>query len=111
MPGPAGGPVEEEELPAFERAVDDGLGEAGVAEGIAPLGDGRLVGGEGDRSSFEVAVVDDVEEDVDGVVAVVIDSCQELLQPGREDPVHLEDRGIPTKESVPGVVALFPRNR
>jgi hypothetical protein len=70
MPGPVGRAVEDEKLPLFEGSVDDGLGEVTVVEDIAPLGERRLVGGEDHGLALEGTFVDDVEEDVGGVVAV-----------------------------------------
>jgi hypothetical protein len=56
-------------MPAPTDAVDDGFGEIVIVEDIAPAF-GRLVGGEDHRAASDVAVVDDVVEDVGGVVAV-----------------------------------------
>ncbi|HET6414095.1 MAG TPA: hypothetical protein VFG53_18700, partial [Anaeromyxobacter sp.] len=54
---------------ALEDAVDDGGREVLVVEDAAP-GIERLVGGEDHRATLQVALVDDVEEHVGGVVAV-----------------------------------------
>lgn len=65
---PDGGSVEDDEAAVVEDSVEDGLGEVVVVEDAAPLGQG-LVGGEDDRLALEVALVDDVVEDIGGVVA------------------------------------------
>lgn len=69
MPGPVGRAVDDDEFAAFEGAIDDGLGEVGIMEDVAPLGAWRLVGGEDDRPVLDVTAVDDLEEDVGVVVA------------------------------------------
>ena len=38
--GAVGGSVGDDEAAAFEDAVDDGVGEVVVVEGVAPLGEG-----------------------------------------------------------------------
>lgn len=70
MAGAVAGAVEDEEASALEDAIDDGVGEVTVVEGVAPVGERRLVGGEDHGPLSGVAVVDDVEEHVGGVVAV-----------------------------------------
>ena len=69
MLGPDGRSVEAQESPSLEDAVDDGVGEIVVVEDAAPA-PRMLVGGEDHRASSDVAVVDDVIEDVRCVVAV-----------------------------------------
>lgn len=64
-----GGAVELEDASALEDAVDDGIGEILVVEHVAPSL-GRLVGCEHHRAAADVALVDDMEQDVGGVVAV-----------------------------------------
>ena len=64
------GPVETQHAAALEDAVDDGLGEIVVVEHGAPGGLRRLVGGEDHRASADVALVDDVVQDVRRVGAV-----------------------------------------
>ena len=56
---------------AVQDAIDDGVGQVVIVEDVAPLGAGRLVGGEDHGLSLGVAVVDDMEEDVGGVWSVV----------------------------------------
>jgi len=58
-----------DEASSFEDAVGDGLGEVVVVEDPAPLIKG-LVGGEDHGPPAQVAVVDDLKEDVGGVGAV-----------------------------------------
>jgi hypothetical protein len=61
--------VEAEETAPLEDAVDDGDGEVLVVQDLAPGVEG-LVGGEDHRAPLEVALVDDVVEDVGRLVAV-----------------------------------------
>jgi hypothetical protein len=63
------GAVEGEEPTSLENAIDDGGGEVGVVQDAAP-GIERLVGGEDHGATVQVAVVDDVEEDIGGVGAI-----------------------------------------
>jgi hypothetical protein len=67
--GPEGWPVEAEESTPFEDPVDDRIGEIVIMQDVAPA-PWMLVGGEDHGPSVDVAVVDDVVEDVGGVVAV-----------------------------------------
>src|ERR1043165_2777440 len=62
-------PVETEESSALEYSVDDGVCEIVVVKDIAPAFR-MLVRGEDHRTTTDVAGVDDVVEDVRGVVAV-----------------------------------------
>jgi hypothetical protein len=68
--GAVAGAVEDEEAPALEDAVDDGVGEVAVVQRVAPVGGRGHVGGEDHRPLSGVAVVDDVDEDAGGVAAV-----------------------------------------
>jgi len=61
--------AELDESTALEDSVNDGFGEVVVVEDSAPVVE-RLVGGEDDRPPTQVAMVDDLEEDVGGVGAV-----------------------------------------
>ena len=65
--GAVAGALELDMATSFQDAVEDGLGQVGIMEDLAPGGKG-LVGGEEDGFALEVAFVDDLEEDVGGVV-------------------------------------------
>lgn len=89
MLGPGAGAVEEDEPPALQCPVDDGIREIAVVEDIAPVRERRLVGGEEDGALADVAIVDDVEEDVGGVgsvgqVADLVNDEHMRLRVGRE---------------------------
>ena len=66
MAGAVGGPAQLEMAPSFEHPVEDRLGEIRVVEHSAP-GAQRLVRREQHRAVMQVALVDDVEEDVGGI--------------------------------------------
>ena len=81
--------------PPLEHAIEDGFGEIGIVQHAAP-GAERLVGGEDHGPVMQVAVVDDLEEDVGGVrpiaeVADLVDdehvgmrvAGQDLSEPAR----------------------------
>ena len=53
----------------FENAVQDGLGEIGIVEHLAPGFEG-FVGGEDHGSLVQVAIIDDLEEDIGSIRAV-----------------------------------------
>jgi len=61
------GTVEDEEAAALKGAVDDGLGQVVVMENGTPCDEWRLVGGEEERPSAQVTIVDNVEQHVGGV--------------------------------------------
>jgi hypothetical protein len=67
--GPHRGTVEAQQAAAFEDAIDDGIGEIVIVKHGPPTL-WMLVRGEDHRTSSDVAIVDDVVEDVGGVVAV-----------------------------------------
>ena len=67
MLGALGGAVEGDEATALEHAIEDRGREVLVVKDASPL-PRPLVGGEDHRLLAEVAVVDDVEEDVGGVL-------------------------------------------
>jgi len=64
-----GRPSKFEVSAALQDPVEDGLGEVRIVEHAAPGGQ-RLVGGEDHRPPMQMAVVDDLEEDVGGIGAV-----------------------------------------
>ena len=66
MPGTGGGPAQLEVAPSFEHAVEDGLSEIRIMEDPAP-GTERLVGREQRGAVMQVALIDDVEEEVGGI--------------------------------------------
>ena len=63
------GSIELEDSPAVQDAVNDRVGEVIVVQHRTPTSR-VLVGGEDHRASLDVTLVDDVEEDVRGVVPV-----------------------------------------
>jgi hypothetical protein len=65
-----GGAVHDDEAAVLEDTVDNGVCHVVIVQGVAPLGEGRLVGGEDHGPATQVPVVDDVEQDVGGVGAV-----------------------------------------
>ena len=69
MFGSHGGPVKAEQPSAFENSIDDGLSEVVIVKRLAPTLR-MLVGREEHRAASDVSIVDDVVEDVRGVVAV-----------------------------------------
>jgi hypothetical protein len=68
MSGAVGRAAKVEDPTAFQDAIDDGLREVGVVEDGSPGGE-RFVGGEDHRLVMQVAVVDDMEEKIGGVVS------------------------------------------
>jgi len=67
--GSHGGSVKAEQPSAFENSIDDGLSEVVIVKRLAPTLR-MLVGREEHRAASDVSIVDDVVEDVRGVVAV-----------------------------------------
>ena len=65
--GAVAGTAELDVAAALEDAVEECFGEVGIMEHMTPGGK-RLVGGEEQGLAGEVAFVDDLEEDVGGVV-------------------------------------------
>lgn len=63
------GSSEFDESASFEDSIDDGFCEVGIVKHLGPRSKG-LVGGEDHRSFLEIAAVDDLEEDVRGVLRV-----------------------------------------
>ncbi len=93
MLGPERRSVEAKEATALEDAVDDGIGEIVVVQDVAPALR-VLVGGEDHRPAADVAIVDDVVEDVRGVVAVrdvanLVDDKHVRLHVARDGVVKL----------------------
>ena len=89
MPGPIGGAAQLEMPPPLQHAVEDGLGEIGVVEDPAP-GAQRLVSREDHGALMQVALVDDVEEDVSRIrpiaeIADLVDHEDVGMGVGRED--------------------------
>ena len=87
--GPVGRAVHEDQASALEDAVRDGLGQVGVMEGVAPLGEGGLVRGDEHGAPAPVALVHHVEEHVGGVgrvgqVAELVDDEHAGLDVGGE---------------------------
>ena len=64
-----GGSFERDHAATLEDAVENGFGEVGVVQDVAPEVK-RLVGGENDRATAALALGDDIEENVGGVGAV-----------------------------------------
>jgi hypothetical protein len=73
---PVGGAVDADDDAAVQEAVQGGGGEHGVAEPFGPGGDADV--GCGDDAAFEVAGVDDLEEQGPGFL--VQDPVAELVQ-------------------------------
>jgi len=71
MSSSVGRPIQEQETASFQDPVDDGVSEIRVVQYGAPFSERRLVGGEDHGSFSGVTVVDDVEEDVCGVLSIV----------------------------------------
>lgn len=100
MSGPIGGAAQLEMPPPLQHAVEDGLGEIGVVEDPAP-GAQRLVGREDHGALMQVALVDDVEEDVGRIrpiaqIADLVDHEDVGMGIGREDvaePAFARGRG------------------
>jgi hypothetical protein len=67
--GADGRAVESEQATAFEDPINDGVGEVLVVQDGAP-GLGVLVGGEDHGALADMAIVDDMEQDVGGFAAV-----------------------------------------
>ena len=66
MAGPVGRPAQFQVTPPFEDAIEDGFGEIGIVQHASPRPE-RLVGGEDHWAVMQVAVIDDLKEDVGGV--------------------------------------------
>ena len=69
MAGAVGAAAQLDVPAALEHPVEDGFGKIGIVQHAAP-GRQRFVGGEDHRALVEVAVVDDLEEDIGRVGAV-----------------------------------------
>ncbi len=67
--GVHGGSFESGDAASLEDTVEDGFGKVGVVQNAPPELKRRL-GGEDRRATAAVALIDDIEENVDGVVSV-----------------------------------------
>ena len=102
--GAHGRAVETEDATAMQDAVDDRVGEVVVMKHGAPAL-GMLVGREDHRALLDVALVDDVEEHVRGVVAV-----REVAHLVNEEDVRLDaTRGRGLRCGIAGETQASPR--
>ena len=69
MTGPHRGACERDETSTLQDVIDDRGSEIAVVQRGTPVEE-RLVGGEHDRAQLDMALVDDMEEQVGGRVAV-----------------------------------------